>query len=320
MASPGMYTFVSEIARECQQSLSTPVAITDETVVTRNSPIPMSINGEQTSVAVSGIATSQTGVLIVNADDWGCDRATTDRIFDCIRQRKVSSTSGMVFMEDSERAAALAREHRVDVGIHLNFTTPYSAPDVDGKLLEYQRSIAAYLKGRRLNQAIYNPMLSRSFEYVVKAQLEEYRRLYGAQPARLDGHHHMHLCANVLVGKLMPAGTTVRRNFSFGPGEKNFVNRWYRKMVDNSLARRHRIADYFFALAPVSPLDGLLNRLALSQRFVIEVETHPVAEDEYGFLMGSDFGRLAESLPWASRYSLPKSGASKNGGTSARLN
>jgi chitin disaccharide deacetylase len=262
----------------------------------------------------------RTGSLIVNADDWGCDRATTDRILDCIRQRKVSSASGMVFMEDSERAATLAGEHNVDVGIHLNFTTPYTAQGVDGKLLEHQKSVAAYLKRRRLNQAIYHPGLSRSFEYVVKAQLEEYRRLYGAPPTRIDGHHHMHLCANVLVGKLMPAGTTVRRNFSFGAGEKGFVNRWYRKLVDNSLARRHRIADYFFALTPMSPLDNLLKRLELSQHFIIEVETHPVAEDEYAFLVGSEFGRLAESLPWANRYSLPQSDASKNVDAAVRLN
>jgi chitin disaccharide deacetylase len=245
------------------------------------------------------------GRLIVTADDWGADRTTTDRIYDCISKRKVSSTSGMVFMVDSERAAALAREHGVDVGIHLNFTTPYSARGVDEILIEHQRKVSAYLKARRLNQAIYNPGLTRSFEYVVQTQLEEFRRLYGVLPARLDGHHHMHLCANILIGKLMPAGTIVRRNFSFGAGEKGFVNRWYRKRVDKSLARRHSITDYFFALAPVSPLDRLSDRLALSERFVVEVETHPIAEDEYSFLMGDEFERIARALPWSNCYSLP---------------
>jgi hypothetical protein len=33
----------------------------------------------------------------------------------------------------------------------------------------------------------------------------------------------MHLCANVLWQGLLPAGTLVRRNFSFHPGEKS---RW----------------------------------------------------------------------------------------------
>src|SRR6185369_10838794 len=66
-----------------------------------------------------------TGLLILNADDWGRDSKTTNMILDCVVRGSVSSTSAMVFMEDSERAAALARQHRVDCGLHLNFTTPF---------------------------------------------------------------------------------------------------------------------------------------------------------------------------------------------------
>jgi hypothetical protein len=32
----------------------------------------------------------------------------------------------MVFMEDSERAAARTREHGIEAGLHLNFTMPFS--------------------------------------------------------------------------------------------------------------------------------------------------------------------------------------------------
>lgn len=66
------------------------------------------------------------GALIVNADDWGRDRETTDRTLFCLREGAVSSASAMVFMEDSERAAALAKEHGVDAGLHLNLTAPLS--------------------------------------------------------------------------------------------------------------------------------------------------------------------------------------------------
>ena len=40
------------------------------------------------------------GLLILNADDWGRDRLTTDRILDCCLLEAVSSVSAMVFMED----------------------------------------------------------------------------------------------------------------------------------------------------------------------------------------------------------------------------
>ena len=70
---------------------------------------------------------SHAGLLIINADDWGFDRGTTDRIFQPALRKTVSSVSAMVFMEDSERAAAMARESEIDAGLHLNLTTPFSA-------------------------------------------------------------------------------------------------------------------------------------------------------------------------------------------------
>ncbi len=208
----------------------------------------------------------------------------------------------MVFMADSARAAAIALERRVDAGLHLNFTSPFTGPDVPSELLNHQQQVAAYLLRRRLNQAIFHPGLKNSFDYVVKAQLDGYNRLYGAAPARLDGHHHMHLCANVVFGALLPAGTNVRRNFSFQPGEKGFLNRLYRRQLDHWLARRHHVTDFFFALPPFEPSDRLRKIFSLARNFVVEVETHPVEEDEYRFLTGDEFLCWAGTLPLASHY------------------
>lgn len=242
--------------------------------------------------------------LIINADDWGRNIATTDRIYDCIALRTVSSASAMMFMEDSERAAAIAREGNVDAGLHLNFTTLFTASNCPGQLAEQQRKTAVYLKARRINQAIFHPGLTKSFEYVVRAQIEEYCRLYGSQPKRLDGHHHMHLSANVLVAGLLPKGTIVRRNFSFGPGEKGLVNRLYRKAIDNRLAKRHRLTDYFFSLPPLEPESRLDSILSFARRSVTEVETHPVNEDEYRFLTGEGVTRWAGQMPIARQFDV----------------
>jgi len=235
----------------------------------------------------------------VNADDWGRDARTTGSILDCITRGAVTAVSAMVFMEDSERAADEARVHSVDAGLHLNFTTPFTAPDCPSRLMEEQRRITAYLRSHRLAQLVFNPALTRSFEYVVTAQIDEFRRLYGGDPSRLDGHHHMHLCANVLCQRLLPEGTVVRRNFSFQPGEKSVFNRTYRRFVDGRLARRHRLTDFLFSLAPLEPEDRLQRIFSLAGEHVIEVETHPVVPDEYEFLMQRwPFGRieLARSL------------------------
>ncbi|HEY3044206.1 MAG TPA: ChbG/HpnK family deacetylase [Vicinamibacterales bacterium] len=235
------------------------------------------------------------GVLVINADDWGRDRDTTERTLECIRAGSVSSVSAMVFMEDSERAAAIAREQRVDAGLHLNFTTPF-APGAPTGLVEHQRRLAQYLRRHRFAAAVFHPGLSRSFEYVIASQLEEFRRLYGATPDRLDGHHHMHLCMNVVLRNLLPAGTLVRRNFSFRAGEKWIGNRTYRSLVDAVLRRRHDVMDFLFTLPPFEPRERLQRIFSLARQFAVELETHPIDPDEYRFLIGGELRRWSGDL------------------------
>ena len=224
--------------------------------------------------------------LIINADDWGCDERTTDRIADCVEHRAVSSVSAMVFMTDSERAAALARQHGIDAGLHLNLTTPFSSVACPSRLAAQQRAITAFLRSHRLAQVVFHPGLARAFAYVVAAQIDEFRRLYGHDPSRIDGHHHMHLCANVLLQHLLPPQVSVRRSFSLGPGEKGRCNRLYRRWVDTRLLRNgYRLTDFFFSISPMQParLDDIFS---LARRFTVELECHPAQPDEYRFLMG----------------------------------
>ena len=211
-------------------------------------------------------------------------------------------------MADSARAAAIARERGIDAGLHLNFTTPFSALGMPTALMDRQRELAERLLPHRLSQVLFYPSLMRSFQYVVSAQWEEFCRLYGAPPARLDGHHHMHLCANVLLGRLLPPGTVVRRNFSFQPGEKSFGNRFYRKVVDRMLARRHRLTDFFFSLPPLEPPGRLERIFSLARRFVVEVETHPLEAEEYRFLTEGEIFRWAGDVPIASRFAVSSNG------------
>jgi len=227
-----------------------------------------------------------TGVLIINADDWGLDADTTDRIAECAALGTVSSASAMVLMEDSERAADLARERAFEVGLHLNLTSPFTAHSVSPKVEEHHQRVRSFLRRSRLSQAIYHPGLANSFQYVVSVQLDEFSRLFGKPPRRVDGHHHMHLCANVLFAGLLPEGTIARRNFSFLRGEKSGINRLYRRAMDHVLAKRHRLTDYFFSLPPLEPASRLERIFALARNSSVEVETHPVNPEEYKFLTG----------------------------------
>jgi predicted glycoside hydrolase/deacetylase ChbG (UPF0249 family) len=242
-------------------------------------------------------------VIIMNADDWGWNLEATNRIFDCIRHNAVSSVSAMVFMGGSVSAADIAREHCIDAGLHLNFTTPFTGCEASAELVGHQQKIARFLRSHRYAPVLFNPMLANSFDYVVKHQMEEFERLYGAAPHRIDGHHHMHLCSNVLLQRLLPEGTIVRRNLSFAPGQKRRLNRWARSMEDGLLSMRHRTTDYFFDLLPIdmARVNGICE---LARTHNVEVETHPARAGEHRFLTAGGLVQLAPELTIARGYFL----------------
>ncbi|HKW16971.1 MAG TPA: ChbG/HpnK family deacetylase [Terriglobales bacterium] len=241
-------------------------------------------------------------MLIINADDWGYDAHTTNRILACVERGSISSVSAMVFMEDSERAAAVARDRGIDAGLHLNLDTPFSKVPVSSKLAEHQAKLARFLRSP-FSRPFFHPGLVRSFEYVVSSQLAEYDRLYGAPPRRIDGHHHLHLAANVLLGRLLPHGTILRPHFSKESGEKRIRNSFFRCYSKLILARSYRTVDGLFALPPLEP-KRLMHIFARSREITIEVETHPTNPTEFEFLTGGALFRLLGEIP-LSHYHVP---------------
>jgi len=241
-------------------------------------------------------------MLIINADDWGYDAHTTRRILTCVEGGSISSVSAMVFMEDSQRAAAVAQDRGIDAGLHLNLDTPFSKVPITSKLREHQARLARFLRSP-FSRPFFHPRLVRSFEYVVSSQLSEYDRLYGAPPRRIDGHHHMHLAANVLFGGLLPLDTVLRPHFSREPGEKRVRNSIFRCYAKLMLAKSHRTVDGLFALPPLEP-KRLLQIFSRSRQTTIEVETHPTNLPEFEFLTGGSLFRLLGDIP-LSRHHLP---------------
>src|SRR5262249_28798141 len=196
-------------------------------------------------------------MLIINADDLGRLKTTTDAALSCYGKKRITSTSVMVFMEDSERAAEMALSSGIDAGLHINLSERFSAGSVPVRLRDYHDQICRFLPANSYALLLYPPWLAEKFRYVFEAQYAEFLRLYSRAPSHFDGHQHMHLASNMLIQRILPAGTKVRRSFSFRPGEKSLVNRWYRRGVDRSLAYRHRLTDHFFALSHHLTLDRL---------------------------------------------------------------
>lgn len=238
-------------------------------------------------------------MLIINADDWGRSRLETDRTLDCRLKGRVTSVSAMVFMEDSERAAELAGQHNMDVGLHLNLGENFSGKGMTEKLSRQHASIVRFLRCNKYALILYNPFLRRQFHDDYCAQLEEFLRLYGRPPSHVNGHLHDHLSTNMLVGKFIPPGTKVRRSFTFFAGERGSLNMAYRKMVDRSLARRYVLTDSFFSLK-YSLKTGKVPRIAeLARNAKVELMVHPENPPEYDFLMGNGFGEIFSGIKLA---------------------
>jgi hypothetical protein len=227
-------------------------------------------------------------MLIINADDWGRSVAETDVELECFRAGRITSVSAMVFMKDSQRASELAQEHGVDVGLHLNLNQEFDG-GVPSAIREAHGRIVRFMRASRVGRFLYHPGLRREFRDVYTAQRDEFVRLYGAPPTHLDGHQHRHLCPNMLIQGLLPAGESIRRTFTYFPGERGVVNRAYRAMLDRWITRRYCVTDYLFNLVECATPARLERVGTLAKDFAVELETHPIRPEERAFLLSEDF-------------------------------
>lgn len=228
-------------------------------------------------------------MIIINADDWGRSRTETDLALSCYREGRITSVSAMVFMEDSARAADLAKEVGIDVGLHLNLSERFTGEVRIGSLRDYHDRIVCFLALNKYAFLFYKPSLRKEFRYVYQAQVDEFVRLYQRTPSHINGHHHQHLCANMLLDRVIPTGEKVRRNFHFWPGEKGLLNRTYRRFVDLLLARRYRLTDFFFALSQCLQSERLTRVTELAETATVEMMTHPANAVELAYLMSDNF-------------------------------
>jgi predicted glycoside hydrolase/deacetylase ChbG (UPF0249 family) len=245
-------------------------------------------------------------VIIINADDLGRSQPETDAILACFERQRISSTTAMMFMRDSERAARLAIERGIDVGLHLNLSQEFTALAVPDDLRNAQRRVVAFLTASKYAQLLYNPFLRRQFREVVEAQIAEFHRLYGRPPSHVDGHQHQHLCLNVLLDGLIPANHKVRRSFSFWRGEKGALNRGYRALVDRSLARRFVLADFFFSLEQCLKTGRTTRVFSLARTATVELMTHPINTTEFGYLMSDDCANAVRDVTLGSYAAAPR--------------
>lgn len=250
------------------------------------------------------------GLLIVNADDWGYDELTTSAISDCYEAGGITSTTAMAFMQGSRFAAAQADRHpQLGIGLHLNLVERYSDETVPVSIRDRQLKLIDRFSADRLRRWTYDPRIRHDVDRVIGDQLERFVQLYGRGPTHLDGHHHCHLAANVLLSPSLPRGMAIRNALSDSHAPTP-LTKALRLARGKLLRSRFRTTDYFFSIATAWP--GLTNdppmtKLGLARHASVEVMVHPSFPHEYEPLQSSGWIDALSALTTGTYRELPSS-------------
>lgn len=246
-------------------------------------------------------------MLIVNADDWGYNMATTDAIATAFRAGRVTSASAMVFMHDSERAAALADQESLPVGLHLNLMERYTAERVARAIRRRQELVVSSFQVSQRPRWLADWKLSPRVRQCLEDQIDEFTHLYATAPTHVDGHQHGHLSTPVLRSLARDPRPSVRCSFTFRRGEKSALNRALRFTLNRYIRTRFHSTDRFYSIRALHPRlggYGLEGALAESHRVDVEIMVHPGLRDELEILMSDDWSRMLAGVPVGSFMNL----------------
>lgn len=232
------------------------------------------------------------GLLIVNADDWGGLAPRTDAILAAILAGRVTSASGMVHMRDSARAAVLARDHDLPIGLHLNLTQPFDGPAVPKAVRARHARLAGAFAHSRWRGWLSDPRLQPEVEWTVRDQLERFAELYARAPTHVDGHNHVHLTPGVLFARSLRGVRRARRTQSPPPGAP-LPRRLATELRAAAVRARFATTDGFYSIRRISPDFGgeeLEAILAHARRAPVEVMCHPGMDGEDSYLHSPEWG------------------------------
>jgi len=215
--------------------------------------------------------------VIINADDFGSDRTTSDAIMESLRRGLITQTTAMVNRPDADRAIAEAKAEGFGgaIGLHLNLTDGDPLTDrikscplfcgADGRFNDGAATNAHFLLPYKHDDTM-------ALAAEIEAQAVKYLD-FGLSLKHVDSHSHVHFrvpIARIAFPILSRLGfKTVRRPYTQGAGTGLHA---YAKKVRNALfvlsARKNamRIADEFVAFVP--------DDCSMGEK-VVEIMVHP---------------------------------------------
>ncbi len=246
-------------------------------------------------------------ILIINADDFGWNREATDHTLEAFAARRITSATAMVHMEDSARAAELALEAKLPVGIHLNLTDPFTDPSASEAQKARQLQLCRmFSRSFRLRSWTFDPRIRPQVEGAISDQLERFELLYGQPPSHVDGHNHVHLWPNVALAAPLKSIAKMRDSLWAWPSVRGplAVAQALRRALVSRRFLRTRYFLHIIELQRELELGERTERLELARHTSLEVMAHPGYPHEHTVVMSADWGRLIEGLPIGSYKDL----------------
>ncbi len=233
----------------------------------------------------------ETGLLIVNADDFGGNRLATDRIAECFQVGAITSTSAMVYMSDSERAASIAPS-RVSFPLACTSTSPSHSriPARRRQFASARQRPRAALPAAACNASATTQFLSSLVRACIDDQLECFRALLRPradtyrrpQPRPSEPHRAAGIAgSDTYAHGRKPYGREAKPGCAACVGQRGAV-----------IARRYTTTDKFLAIDRLgsSPSAQEIDRLlAPADKASLEIMTHPDRERDHRLLMSEQW-------------------------------
>jgi predicted glycoside hydrolase/deacetylase ChbG (UPF0249 family) len=247
-----------------------------------------------------------TPLLIVNADDLGWNRPTTDATLEAFGAGRITSATILMHMGDSERAAERALEAGLPVGLHLNLTDPFDGEAVPAAVRDRQmraiRHFGAPATVYRSRRWLYDPRARETVQDAIADQLERFRELFGYEPSHYDGHNHVQVCPD--AARALPPGVKVRTALGIRSGgmRGRLARARQRLTLQDRFTTRHFLN--ITGLHPQFVTGGPRSVLELARSTSVEVMAHPGFGHEFTLLMSSGWGQWTEGLRTGSYLDL----------------
>ncbi|GAC1600875.1 MAG: hypothetical protein NVS3B2_03380 [Ramlibacter sp.] len=121
--------------------------------------------------------------VIINADDFAFSAGASQAIARLAARGRISATSAMVLSPGWQRDAPLldALRGRIDVGLHLDWTSPFAVTAGHGMSL-----------GAAMLRSLAGAFELAQVSGVIERQLDAFEQHWKAVPDHVDGHQHVH--------------------------------------------------------------------------------------------------------------------------------